>query len=122
MSDGAELKAWRIRLGFKQRELAAILGMSTRGYQDIEQGKASVRPVYLLAMKSLENDLIKPAIQSRIDALESALHAALRKMEFAWDQFDADGGLSRKAEDTPDSQLWEEIVTARNALGGRMDE
>lgn len=111
-----ELKAWRVRLGLKQRELAEIFGMSTRGYQDIEQGKSTVRPVYLLAMRSVEGDMSGLETHARVVELEAVLSACLDKMEFVWQEIDAEDGLCRRVGDVPDSKLWQEIVTARATL------
>lgn len=40
----------RKRLGYTQSELADRLGMSLRAVQDIESGKAKVRPIHSLAL------------------------------------------------------------------------
>lgn len=43
-----ELIALRKALGLTQTEFAARLGMTMRGYQDIETGKSGLRPIYAL--------------------------------------------------------------------------
>lgn len=76
---------------------------------------------HTVAMKHAAKDAIEAA-----DALEAkdkliaelveALQGALDKMEFTWQELDADGGLCRNVGDVPDGKLWKEIVRARSAL------
>lgn len=44
----AQLRAWRARLSLSQREAAAALGLSMRGYQNYESGEHAIpKPVAL---------------------------------------------------------------------------
>lgn len=46
-----ELKVFRAKIGFTQKQMAQAIGMSERGYQDIETGNAKLRRVHILALE-----------------------------------------------------------------------
>jgi DNA-binding transcriptional regulator YiaG len=46
----AELRRWRLRLGFSQREAAELLGVPKRTLQDWEQGRRKPRGFALKAL------------------------------------------------------------------------
>jgi transcriptional regulator with XRE-family HTH domain len=69
----------RRRLHLSQAELAERLGMSLRGYQDLERADASVKPVYFLALEFLQLQVAAErkapelaSVQGRALALEIA--------------------------------------------------
>ena len=52
--DRQQLKARRERMGLSQAELARRLGMTARGYLNLETGRRGLRPIYELAIDRLE--------------------------------------------------------------------
>jgi len=42
-----ELKDWRARKGWTQREAAEAMGVSLRHYQGLEQGRRDVKPYHV---------------------------------------------------------------------------
>lgn len=50
----ADLKAWRKRMGWTQREAAEQLGLKTRGYQCLEYGERRITPTITILCKLLE--------------------------------------------------------------------
>lgn len=51
-----------------------------------------------------------------IEDMGVVLQGALDKMEFTWQELDAQHGLCRNVLDVTDGMLWKEIVAARAAL------
>lgn len=51
--NAAELRAWRKRLGWSQREAAEAMGWCLRHYHEMEQGKEPIRLVTELACAAL---------------------------------------------------------------------
>ena len=49
-----ELRAWRERMGWTQKEAAEAMGMKLRSYQQIEQGRRSVQPYHARLVALLE--------------------------------------------------------------------
>lgn len=49
--DAADLRAFRERAGLKQVEMALLVGMSPRAYQDLEGGASELRHVHALALE-----------------------------------------------------------------------
>lgn len=45
----ADLRAFREQVGMRQADIAVSLGMSLRGYQDIEAGKSAVSDRFVMA-------------------------------------------------------------------------
>jgi transcriptional regulator with XRE-family HTH domain len=46
----------RKRLGLSQVKLAEALGLASKTIEGFEQGKTSIRPAYILAMRQLEHE------------------------------------------------------------------
>jgi transcriptional regulator with XRE-family HTH domain len=68
------LKEERSDLGLTQSQMAEALGMSLRGYQDLEAGKSEYRKIHQLAVERLglklaveRNDLTLAGVEIRRD-------------------------------------------------------
>lgn len=77
--DRADLTALRKALNLTQAEMAEKLGLSTRGYQDIEYGRANLRPVHAHAAERIalseairQNNPMLAPVAIRREALDLA--------------------------------------------------